>query len=51
METFFKINKNMQNMYFKLAAILNKYSMLDLKNGVEGLKYKWSARKSKHSRW
>ena len=56
METFFKINEHMQNLYFKLAAILNRVC-LDLivifynRNGVEDLKYKWFAHKSKHNRW
>ena len=41
---FFKINKNMQNLYFKIAAILDIVCQ-DLifgfiyKNGVEDLKY------------
>ena len=31
METFFEINENMQNLYFKLAAILDILACSDLK--------------------
>ena len=52
---FFKINEKTRNLYFELAAILNKYVKtfclaIYIINEVEDLKHSWSAHKSKHGR-